>query len=178
MAEQSYLFDFSRVDTFIENINVGFFIDEMFRVVRYDSSSGEYEYDDDNIDDNFQLIIVEHGAKNIEEYIDSDGYLKEEIEFVDDGQGNLIQRDDVLIEDCALDYYNRGEGASSIELHGDVTFNIGVDVDVPIRAIFLRSKSTNYVMGYSINTTRPFTVTNQLVFDDDVIFWDVSRFNQ
>ena len=177
MAEQSYLFDFTRVDSFIDNLNVGFFIDEMFRVIDYDEVNQEYEYDDDNIGNNFQLIIVEHGEQNIEAYIDSDGYLKEEIEFVDDGQGGLVQRDDVLIEDCALDYYNRGNGASSIELHGNVTFDIGQDVNVPIRAIFLRSKSTNYVMGYSINN-KPFSVTNELVFDDDVIFWDVSRFNQ
>lgn len=170
MAEQSYLFDFSRVDSFIDNLNVGFFIDEMFRVTGYEN--GEYTYEDDTIEDNFQLVIVEYGDENIDYYLDADGYLKEEIEF-EDG----VQRSDVLIEDCALDYYNRGNGASSIELHGNVVFDVGVDANIPIRAIFLRSKSTNYVMGYSINN-RPFRVTNQVVFDDDVIFWDVSRFNR
>ena len=48
MAEQSYLFDFTRVDSFIDNLNVGFFIDEMFRVTGYDSENQEYEYDDDS----------------------------------------------------------------------------------------------------------------------------------
>ena len=181
MAEQSYLFDFSRVDSFIENINVAFFIDEMFKVTGYDTETHSYTYEDDNIDDNFQLFIAEYGEDNIEYYLDSDGFLKQEIEFVEDGQGNLVQRDDVLIEDCALDYYNRGYGSSTIELHGDVEFSIrganDEDINVPIKAIFLRSKSTNYVMGYSINM-RPFTVTNKVVFDDDVIFWDISRYNQ
>lgn len=167
MAEQSYLFDFSRVDTFIENMNVAFFIDEMYHVIGYDRDTQSYEYEEDEeIDDAFQLVIVEYGQDNIEDYIDSDGFL-------------IIDDDDpyIHIEDCSLDYYNRGNGQSTIELHGNVTFDIGVDVNIPIKAIFLRSKSTNYVMGYSINN-RPFTVTNQVVFDDDVIFWDISRFNQ
>lgn len=162
MAEQSYLFDFSRVESFIENINVGFFIDEMFRVTAYNSSTGTYTYEDDNIDDNFELVIANYGGDNIEDYLDSDGYL------------NLTEN--IMVEDCALDYYNRGNGSSTIELHDDVEFTIG-DVNVPIKAIFLRSKSTNYVMGYSINN-KPFSVTNKVVFDDDVIFWDISRFNQ
>ena len=167
MAEQSYLFDFSRVDTFIENMNVGFFIDEMYHVLRYDVETQSYEYEEDEeIDDAFQLVIVEYGADNIEDYLDSDGYL-------------IVDDDDPLvhIEDCSLDYFNRGNGSSTIELHGNVSFDIGDDVNIPIKAIFLRSKSTNYVMGYSINNN-PFTVTNEVVFDDDVIFWDISRFNQ
>lgn len=163
MAEQSYLFDFTRVDSFIDNLNVGFFIDEMFRVTGYDSENQEYEYDDDNIGNNFQLVICLYGGDNIENYIDSDGYL--------------TVTENILVTDCALDYYNRGNGASSIELHGNVEFDIGADANIPIKAIFLRSKSTNYVMGYSINN-RPFTVTNKVVFDDDVIFWDISRFNR
>lgn len=176
MAEQSYLFDFSRVESFIENINVGFFFEEMFKVIGYDEETGEYEYDDDNIENNFELVIMEYGESNIDYYLDTDGYLKEELEYESDGQGGLVRKDDVLVEECALDYYNRGYGSSTIELHGTVSFEIG-DVNVPIKAILLRSKSTNYVMGYSINN-RPFSVTNEVVFDDDVIFWDISRFNQ
>ena len=50
MAEQSYLFDFSRVDSFIENINVAFFIDEMFKVTGYDNTTGTYTYEDDDVE--------------------------------------------------------------------------------------------------------------------------------
>lgn len=163
MAEQSYLFDFSRVDSFIENMNVAFFTDEMFKVTGYDEDTQSYIYEDDNVGDNFELVIAEYGGNNIENYLDEDGFL--------------TVTENILVEDCALDYYNRGEGSSTIELHGEVTFNIGADANIPIKAIFLRSKSTNYVMGYSINN-RPFTVTNKVIFDDDVIFWDISRFNQ
>ena len=166
MAEHSYLFDFSRVDSFFENLNINFSISDMYNVVRYDSETGQYEYEDDNVGDNFQLVICEYGYDNIGDYLNSDGTL------------NISDNDPhIHIEDCALDYYNRGNGASSIELHGTVTFEIGDDVNIPIKAIFLRDKDTGYVMGYSINN-RPFSVTNQVVFDDDVIFWDISRFNQ
>ena len=92
MAEQSYLFDFSRVDTFIENMNVGFFIDEMYHVLRYDVKTQSYEYEeDDEIDNAFQLVIVEYGADNIEDYLDENGYLKQEIEFIDDGPQGTIK---------------------------------------------------------------------------------------
>ena len=164
MAEQSFLFDFTRLDSFVENINTAFFIDEMFKVTGVDSETGNYTYEDDNIEDNFELVIIKYGGDNISEYIDSDGLLKSEIEA------------DSMTETCALDYYNRGEGNATIELHDTVTFNIG-DVNIPIKAVLLRSYSTGYVMGYSINT-RSFSVTNEVVFDDDVIFWDISRYIQ
>ena len=166
MEEQSYLFDFSRVDSFIEHLNISFLISEMFKVISYDEETQEYEYEDDTIGDNFQLLIAEYGGRNIEDYLNSDGTL------------NISDEDEhIHIEDCALDYYNRGNGSSTIELHGNVTFEIGTDKNIPIKAIFLRNLNTGYVMGYSINNN-PFTVTNQVVFDDDVIFWDISRFNQ
>ena len=166
MAEHSYLFDFIRVDSFIERLNIDFLIEDMYKVVGYDSETAQYEYEDDNIGENFQLVICEYGYDNIGNYLNSDGTL------------NISDSDThIHIEDCALDYYNRGNGASSIELHGSVTFEIGDDVNIPIKAIFLRDKDTGYVMGYSINN-RPFSVTNEVVFDDDVIFWDISRFNQ
>ena len=171
MAEQSYLFDFSRVDSFIENINVAFFIDEMFKVTGYDNTTGTYTYEDDDVDDNFQLVFVEYGEDNIEDYLDSDGFLLASYDEDDHPTHGHTHK-----MDCALDYYNRGNGSSTIELHDDVEFTIG-DKNIPIKAIFLRSTSTNYVMGYSINM-RPFTVTNKVVFDDDVIFWDISRYNQ
>jgi len=162
MAEQSFLFDFTRVDDFIDNINVGFFFDEMFRVTGVDSS-GNYTYADDSIEDNFELILVMFGGNNISEYLDADGLLKSSVEA------------DSKVEDCALDYYNRGDGESTIELHDDVTFSIG-DINVPVKAVLLRSKSTGYVMGYSINNAS-YSVTNEVIFDgSDVIFWDIGNF--
>jgi len=164
MAEQSYLFDFTRVDTFFDYFNIAFFIDEMWQVNGYDEDTDSYTYDNVIEDACFELVLIEYGADNIDEYLTADGFL------------DTTAVEGIHRMDCGLDWYNRGDGEATIELHDDVTFNIG-DVNMPLKAILLINKSTNYVMGYSINTN-PFSVTNQVVLDDDVIFWDISRFNQ
>ena len=164
MAEQSYLFDFARVDNFIENINVAFFFEEMWTVIGIDSSGNKTYPTGQSVEDSFELLFVEYGGDNISDYLDSDGLL------------DTTKVTGVHIEDCGLDWYNQGEGEATFEIHDDVTFDIG-EVNIPIKAVFLRNKSTQYIMGYSINMS-PFTVTNEVVFDDDVIFWDVSRFKE
>lgn len=160
--EQSYIFDFTRVDDFIEMSNIAFFYDEMFIVTGVDSTTKEYIYEDDTVDDNFELLLVEYAPNNIADYLDEYGCLKDEITVN-------------LIEDCALDYYNQGNANATIELHDEVEFEIGEE-DVQLKAILLRNKSTGYIMGYSINMVSV-PVTNRVVFDDDIIFWDITRYN-
>lgn len=162
MAEQSYIFDFSRVDDFFENFNIKFKLADMWKVIGYDESTGEYIYDGQG-SNKFELVIIEVGGDNISEYLDANGELDE------------TAVSGIHTTTCALDWYNRGDGEGTIELHGNLSFNIGDD-NIPLKAILLRDDTSKYVMGYSINMN-PFTVTNELVFDDDVIFWDISRFN-
>lgn len=165
MAEQSYLFDFTRTDDFFENFNIRFKLSDMFNVTRYNSDTGEYEYSDNDVGENFTLHIIKYGGDNIEEYLVSDSeYSKLDVDTI--GESNILS------QPVALDWFNRGYGEGSIELHGNVTYEIGEDNNIPLKAIVLCYG--DYVMGYSINM-RPFTVTNQLVFDDDVIFWDIRR---
>lgn len=154
MAEQSYIFDFSRVPSFFENFNIGFFVDEMTKIIDGETVSEGTEC--------FELVWVDYGADNIGEYLTSDGLLDESV--------HIYQS-----KSCALDWIQDQYGDATIELHGNVEFNVGEN-NVPLKAIFLRNSSTGYVMGYSINMN-PFSVTNKAVFDDDVIFWDISRFN-
>lgn len=167
MAEQSYLFDFNRTDDFFENMNINFNISDMYVITGYDEDTGEYTYEDDTIGDNFSLKIVTYGGDNIEEYLDDTAeYSKLDIDTI--GSGNVIS------QSVGLDWYNRGNGECTVELHDTVTFTIG-DNNIPLKAIFLCEG--DYVMGYSINM-RAFSVTNEVVFDNDIIFWDISRFNQ
>lgn len=144
MAEQSYIFDFSRVPSFFEHINIDFNIADM------DGS------------ENYELVWIAYGADNIGEYLENDGTLKSSIVTYQ-------------TEPCGLDWIKDETGDGTIELHGDIEFNVG-EANVPLKAILLRDATTGYVMGYSINMN-PFSVTNKLVFDDDVIFWDITRFN-
>ena len=169
MAEQSYLFDFTRVDDFFENFNVNFSLSDMFNVIGYDEETGRYIYEDDTVDENFELILIFYGDDNFSRYLDENSSFTK----LDES----ILTDNSIIMDVALDWYNRGDGEATIELHGDVTFDIGEDTNVPLKAVVLRDKVSKFVLGYSINM-RPFSVTNEVVFDDDVIFWDISRFNQ
>lgn len=148
MAEQSYIFDFSRVPSFFEHFNIDFNISDM------DGSSAK-----------FQLVIAEYGGVNIDEYLDASGCL-------DTG---VVDPNTLLVEDCKLSCTFDDYGDATIKLAESVTFDVG-DVNIPLKAIFLRDKTTGYVMGYSINLVS-FNVTNAVVFDDDVIFWSTGRLN-
>lgn len=113
----------------------------------------------------FELVLVKHGGDNIEDYLNNDGTLN----ISDDSS-------EVLKTNCGLDFVRDEFGDAKIELHDAVEFNVG-DTNIPLKAVFLRDDSTKYVMGYSINRV-PFTVTNKVVFDEDVIFWDITRINR
>lgn len=161
MAEQSYIFDFSRVDDFFENFNIKFSLSDMWKVTGYNETTGEYIYDGTG-SEKFELVITETGGNNIEEYLDSNGRL------------DTSTVSGIHTMSCALDWYNRGDGEGTIELHNSLTFEIG-EANISLKSILLRDATTGYIMGYSIND-KPFSLTNELVFDDDVIFWDISRF--
>lgn len=147
MAEQSYIFDFSRTPTFFEHFNIDFNLADM------DSTTA-----------NFEMAIVKYGGDNISEYLDSeDGTL----------DTDTIGSENILVEDCILSFESDSMGDITIRLAEAVSFDIG-DVNIPLKAIFLRDKVTGYVMGYSINLV-PFNVTNAVVFDENLIFWNTGR---
>lgn len=145
MAEQSYIFDFSRVPSFFEHFNIEFNVADM------DGT------------ENYELVWVAFGdGSNIEDYLDDDGTLADTVTVYDS-------------RPCGLDWVKDEFGDATIELHDAVEFHIG-DENVPLKAIFLQDTNTKYVMGYCINMVA-FTVTNVAVFDEDVIFWDITRLN-
>ena len=163
MAEQSYNFDFSRVDDFFENFNIKFLVSDMNK---YDASGdlvGTAQSD-------FQLVLASYCPTNISDCLDSNGKLDTSaVTIAKDSSNND------LIEDIGLDWIKDANGDGSIELTSACTFTIG-DVNVPLKGVFLRTKDSNkYVMGYSISPVA-FSVTNKVVFDEDVIFWNISRF--
>ena len=155
MTEQSYIFDFSRVPSFFRFFNIGFFLDEMYQTIDGGEQTQGSEY--------YELLLIDYGGDNIGDYLESDGTLKSSISVYGS-------------QSCALDYVEDAYGDATIGLHDEVVFNIG-DVNVQLKAVILRNAVTGYVMGYSINRV-PFTVTNKVVFDEDVIFWDITRINR
>lgn len=89
---QSYIFDFSRVDSFYENMNLSFAIANM------DGSA------------NFEFVLSEHSPNNIEECLDSDGVLNTDVDEAmvedaklmwnnnDDGTNNITLDEEVLFD--------------------------------------------------------------------------------
>lgn len=160
MAEQSYIFDFTRTPTFFENFNIKFSVNDMYQVSSI-NSDGSYEYSN-SPSDNFELVWVDYGADNISDYLNNDGTLKNTINVYD-------------TQSCGLDWVKDEFNDVRIELHDEVEFTIG-DTNVPLKAILLRDATSGFIMGYSINMTS-FSVTNKAVFDSDVIFWNITRLN-
>lgn len=155
MAEQSYIFDFSRVPSFFRNFNSAFFVDEMYQTVDGTTTDAT---------NCFELVWCSYGdGANIDDYLNEDGSLDESKCTIYDTAY------------CGLEYVEDEYGDATIGLHEAVEFTIG-DENIPLKAIFLRSRSSGYVMGYCINMVS-FTVTNKAVFDEDVIFWDITRLN-
>lgn len=123
----------------------------------------DFKVEDMDGSDKFELVWVSYGdGDNISDYLNSDGILSDSATVYDS-------------VDVGLDYVPDEFGDATIGLHSQVEFTIG-DTNVPLKAIFLRDKTSEYVLGYSINRV-PFTVTNKAVFDEDIIFWDITRIN-
>ena len=144
MSVQSYIFDFSRVDNFYENLNINYSISDM-----------------NGAANKFDFILSSYSYDNIEDCINSNGVLKSE-----------VITDNDYIKDAPLVWSNNSDGTNSISLGSDVTWDLGEDI-VPIKAVFLVSHSTNYVLGFCINMN-PVQATNTLTFDEDTVLWTVS----
>lgn len=158
MAERSFILDFNRVDDFFENFNISFFISEMWEVTSVDDE-GNYSYGRTG-SNCYEFIAISDGGDSIDEYLNDDGTL-------DTSAVNIIDT-----VSCALDWYNRGDGEATIELHDSVSIPLEEVTD--LKALLIRDASTGYVMGYSINSSS-FSVSNAIVFDDDVVLWDIRR---
>jgi hypothetical protein len=159
MVGQSYIFDFTRTPSFFEHWNVDFSVDDMNQYIDSDTATSTVD------SDKFEIVLVGNGGDNIDDYLDSDGIL------IDDEHQVTVYD----TADCSLDYKRDDIGDATIELTDEVSFNIG-DVYQELKAVLLVHKESQYVLGYSINIVA-FTVTNSVVFDEDVIFWDITRLN-
>ena len=158
MTEHSYIFDFRRVPSFFENFNESFSISDM-----------NLSKTASPVLENFQLVLASYCPENIDECLDEDGLLNTDVVIAKD------ENDNDLIVTVGLDYLADEYGDATIELHDDATLDIG-DINITFKAVFLTTLD-GYVMGYSINPVN-FTVTNKVVFDDDVVFWDIVRLNK
>ena len=103
---------------------------------------------------NFEIVVSSYSPSNISECLNANGTL------------NTSVVTGTTAQNLPLLWTN-----NTIKVAFDVTFNFGTNI-VPLKSLFIRDKTTGYVMGYSIfmNT---FNVTNQMVFDADTDLWSI-----
>lgn len=108
-----------------------------------------------NDSNNFQLVFSSYAPSNISECL----------------SGDVLSSDVTVAStvDCSLKWTS---DTGLIQIRNDATWSIG-DSTVPLKAVFLRHKSSGYVMGYSINMNS-FEVTNTVTLEADTILWSIS----
>ena len=113
----------------------------------------DFKVDEMSGDNNFQLVFVSYAPDTIDECLDGD-VLNE------DTESGTVRR-----INCGLRWDNDG----IITIADDVVWDIGNEI-IPLKAIFLVNKQTQFVLGYSINI-KSFDVTNRLIVDGGTRLW-------
>lgn len=90
-------------------------------------------------------------------------------------QDNQIKysEDHLISSECYLKYVIDGTN-EKIALDGDVTIDFDGETNpesFSLKGAFL-TNDNGYIMGYSINQ-QSFNVTNQMIFEDDLVFFDI-----
>ena len=151
MVDKSIIFDFTRVPRFMDDYN----LETAFQVAQMDG-----------INKNYEFVIADSCPANIEDCLNSNGTLKttgedavHPIDIGNDGQVSLI--------------YSSGVNASRIISLGssDVTIDVG-DINVMLKAMFLRDIHTGYVLAYCI-LARSIPITNQVIFPASGVVWTI-----
>ena len=145
MTNQSVVFGFTRVPDFMDDYNIEFLVDDM------DGSSKNYAF-----------VIATSCPSNITECLNSNGTLSNDVVTYNIGDDG----------DVALLYSKGVNGNRTISLGAsDVTINVG-DNDIMLAGLFLISKSSGYVLAYSI-LARSVPITNQVIFPATGLVWSI-----
>lgn len=146
---QSYVFDFTRVDRFMRDIN----------------RDGCFDTEDmDGINNNFRFVMATSCPNNISECLDADGKLN---------SANVITYNTSSEEGEVPLLYTDGVNGNAVISIGSsaVDYDLGDD-DVNMKAMFLVSNITGYVIAYCILSS-PVPVTNQVVMPVNGVVWNI-----
>ena len=127
-----------------------------FKKVRdfWDNWNIKFKIADMGVANKFQLVFCTYSPNNIDDCLNDNGQINTTNVTVND------------VIDCKLSWND-----NTISFGDDATLTIGDD-ELMLKAIFLRDKTTGYVMAYSINMTE-FDVTNTLTFDEGTVIWSL-----
>ena len=141
---QSYLWDFSSVPLFINDLNVRFQLNDM------NGSSTKFEF-----------VFCDLCPTNIDEWLNSDGTLSSNVHIAT-VNSNPAKLNVKLLWD---------KNSRIISIAEDTTLTLDYDI-IPVKAVFLRVKSTGYVLGYCVHNVA-FDISNKVKFEKDTILWSI-----
>lgn len=146
-----YIFDFTRVDSFLDDINREGCFDTM---------------DMDGLTPNYRMVLVSDCPNDINQCIDDDGTL-------DTDKVTIIQTDTEDGE-CALLWSKgiNGERTMSVA-QSTVVYDLG-DRNEELKAVFLVNtvEGTGYVLAYAINSYS-FPIDGEVILPVDGMIWSI-----
>lgn len=146
-----YFFAFTRVDSFLDDIN---------REGKFDTM------DMDGVTKNYKMILASACPDNIEDCLDEDGTLNSNVTIID-----TLGEDDGL---CALSWVKGINGERTISIASStVGYDLGDNVE-DLKAVFLvnLAEGTGYVLAYAINSYS-FPVDGDVLLPTDGVVWSI-----
>lgn len=147
----SYVFEFTRVDSFLDDMN---------REGKFDTA------DMDGISKNYRMVLVSDCPNNIEECIDIDGTLTDSVSIID-----TMGEDDGF---CALLWSKGINGERTISIaNSTVNYDLG-DASEELKAVFLVNivEGSGYVLAYAINSYS-FPIDGEVILPCDGMLWSI-----
>lgn len=147
-----YIFDFTRVDSFLDDIN---------REGCFDTQ------DMDGITPNYRMVLVSDCPNDINECLDVDGTL--------DLDNVVVVDTDSEDGQCALLWSKGINGERTISIaQSTVTYDLG-DRNDELKAVFLVNtvEGSGYVLAYAINSYS-FPVDGELILPVDGMIWSMT----
>lgn len=147
----SYVFEFTRVDSFLDDMN---------REGKFDTA------DMDGISKNYRMVLVSDCPNNIEECIDIDGTLTDSVSIID-----TMGEDDGF---CALLWSKGINGERTISIaNSTVNYDLG-DASEELKAVFLVNivEGSGYVLAYAINSYS-FPIDGEVILPCDGMLWTI-----
>ena len=148
-----YVFEFTRVDSFLDDMN---------REGKFDTM------DMDGITKNYMMILVSNCPDNIEDCLDEDGTL------LDDDVVTRVPTIGVNDGRCSLLWSKGVNGERTISIASStVAYDLG-NLQSNLKAVFLVNlvEGTGYVLAYAINSYS-FPIDGEVILPCDGMLWTI-----
>ena len=148
----SYVFEFTRVDDFLDNIN---------REGYFDTSDME------GLSKNYKMVLISDCPNDINECLDVDG-------TIDTEKCQIVDTNGVDDGMCSLMWSKGVNGERSISIaDSTVTYDLG-DNDSELKAVFLINmvEGSGYVLAYAINSYS-FPIDGEVILPCDGMLWSI-----